>query len=339
MPAKQIFLSYSSEDRLRARLFVQALEERGWSVWWDRADIPPGGRFSRVIEEAIRDAKVVVVLWSARSVESDWVRDEADNGKKRGILVPALIDDVEVPLGFRQLQHASLAEWNGTADHPELQKLLEAVKRLAPPARGSFDETRRASWSGPTANAAAESKARGPVVEPPAVNRPINLGFDGPVVGGFPDGWFNSIGHVDGVSMSYECRVVRRPEVNGACLVLQKEGAHEEEFGSVMQRCPARLLAGRTLRFQGELRSQGVVRWAGLWLRADGDKQGNLYFDNMHRRPVRGTTGWTVYEIDAQLPTLTTWLNYGVVLSGDGQLWADNCRLLLWDDEGAWREW
>jgi len=58
-----------------------------------------------------------------------------------------------------------------------------------------------------------------------------------------------------------------------------------------MQRCPARLLAGRTVRFQGELRSQGVVRWAGLWLRADGETQGNLYFDNMHRRPIRGTTG------------------------------------------------
>jgi hypothetical protein len=340
MPGKQIFLSYSSDDRLRVREFVQALEARGWSVWWDRTDIPPGERFSRVINEAIREAKVMIVLWSARSIESDWVLDEADDGKNRGILVPVLVDDVEVPRGFRQLQHVRLVDWRGGLDDPDFQKLLEAVERLAPPDRENVEDMRRPP-SVPTADvdAATELRARYPIVAPPAVNRPINLGFDGPVVGGFPDGWFNSFGHVTGVSISYQCSIVPRPEVNGACLLLQKQGAQEDEFGSVMQRCPAGLLAERTVRFLGELRSKGVVGWAGLWLRADGDEEGNLYFDNMHRRPIRGTTDWTVHHIDAQLATLTRWLNYGVVLAGDGQLWVDDCRLLMWDDAGTWREW
>ena len=55
---------------------------------------------------------------------------------------------------------------------------------------------------------------------------------------------------MSGVSLSYQCRVVPRPEVNGSCLVLEKHGAHETEFGSVMQRCLARRLAGRTVRFE-----------------------------------------------------------------------------------------
>lgn len=106
-----------------------------------------------------------------------------------------------------------------------------------------------------------------------------------------------------------------------------------------MQRCPARFLAGRTIRFESEVRTHGVAKWAGLWLRADGDEQNDLYFDNMHRRPIHGTTEWTFYRIDAQLPERTAWLNYGVVLVGNGRVWVDNCSLLVWNEDGVWSEW
>ena len=43
-----IFISYASEDRLRAEPLAKALEEQGWSVWWDRT-IPPGETFDQVI--------------------------------------------------------------------------------------------------------------------------------------------------------------------------------------------------------------------------------------------------------------------------------------------------
>ena len=76
-----------------------------------------------------------------------------------------------------------------------------------------------------------------------------------------------------------------------------------------MQRCPGRLLAGRTIRIEGELRTANVSGWAGLWLRADADGEPNLFFDNMSRRPVIGPTNWTRYFIDAPLPVNTDWLN------------------------------
>jgi len=72
-----------------------------------------------------------------------------------------------------------------------------------------------------------------------------------------------------------------------------------------------------------------------LWLRADGDKEFNLFFDNMSNRPIRGTTPWTKYVIDAHLPEKTRWLNYGIVLEGRGAMWADNFRLMVWD-RGRW---
>jgi hypothetical protein len=52
----------------------------------------------------------VVVAWSRDSIDSAWVSEEADEGKKRGILVPCLLDAVESPIGFRSIQAADLSE-------------------------------------------------------------------------------------------------------------------------------------------------------------------------------------------------------------------------------------
>jgi len=71
-----IFISYASEDRERARILAQALEQRGWPVWWDR-EIPLGKAFDEVIEENLARAQCVLVLWSKASVGSRWVRAEA----------------------------------------------------------------------------------------------------------------------------------------------------------------------------------------------------------------------------------------------------------------------
>ncbi len=86
----------------------------------------------------------------------------------------------------------------------------------------------------------------------------------------------------------------------------------------------------------GELRTEGVSDWAGMWLRADAEEQPNLFFDNMSRRPVVGTTNWTSYFIDAPLPANVDWLNYGVVLSGTGALFVDNIQILAWRTDGGW---
>ena len=69
-----VFLSYARDDTPKARQVAAALEKAGHSVWWD-LHVRGGTQFSKVIEEALKAADVVVVLWSAQSVESPWVRD------------------------------------------------------------------------------------------------------------------------------------------------------------------------------------------------------------------------------------------------------------------------
>jgi len=121
-----IFVSYASADRDRARAIAQALTEHGWSVWWDRT-IPPGKQFDEVIEEALDAARCVVVLWSKASVASTWVKTEAAEAMRRKILVPVLIEDVKIPLEFRRLQAADLSHWNGEKAHEELQKFFASI--------------------------------------------------------------------------------------------------------------------------------------------------------------------------------------------------------------------
>ena len=105
-----VFVSYDSEDRERIKPLVDALEAKGWSVWWDR-QLRPGPNFAKTIRRELDAARCVVVAWSKYSVESDWCLDEANEGLQRGILVPARIDDVPLPLGFGQAYTASLIGW------------------------------------------------------------------------------------------------------------------------------------------------------------------------------------------------------------------------------------
>jgi hypothetical protein len=124
-----IFISYAREDRERAKALADVFEAHHWSVFWDR-DIPPGRKFSDVIAEELASAKAIVVLWSAAAVASDWVKDEAQEGANRGLLIPALIDTSAIPFGFRQIQTADLSDWGGDGSHPELQSLVGSVARV-----------------------------------------------------------------------------------------------------------------------------------------------------------------------------------------------------------------
>lgn len=124
-----IFISYAKEDRPRARTLAEALEQRGFSVWWDRK-IPVGKSFQQVIQEAVDEARCIVVIWSEHSVKSDWVQNEAEEGKRRNILTPVMLDEVKIPLGFRHLQAANLTNWQVGQEHAEFEGLLESIRNV-----------------------------------------------------------------------------------------------------------------------------------------------------------------------------------------------------------------
>jgi len=111
-----IFISYAHVDRDKVERIAAALEAAGHSVWWDR-NILSGAEFSKDIQKALEEARVAVVCWSRASVESNWVKDEANFAIREGKLLSGSLDGTEPPLGFRQYQCTDLMELDaGVAD-------------------------------------------------------------------------------------------------------------------------------------------------------------------------------------------------------------------------------
>jgi hypothetical protein len=127
-----IFISYLSEDRDRILPLVNALEKTGWSVFWNRM-IPPGGSWRQVIGSAIQNSRAMVVVWTEKSIQSEWVQEEAHVGRRKGILFSVLLDNVEPPFGFGLLQSANLAAWNNDSSYPIFIQLIESIATLLGP--------------------------------------------------------------------------------------------------------------------------------------------------------------------------------------------------------------
>ena len=124
-----IFLSYAREDEDRVRPLVAAFEAQGWSLFWDRR-IPTGQTWRSHIGAGLQNARCVVVAWSRHSIESQWVAEEADEGKIRQVLVPVLLDRVQPPRGFREIQAADLSRWQAGEPSERLTELLNDLHRL-----------------------------------------------------------------------------------------------------------------------------------------------------------------------------------------------------------------
>ena len=63
-------------------------------------------------------------------MKSEFVQEEADDGRERNILIPIRIEDSRPPLGFRAIQHEDLAGWKGEADHRRAKRLLKAIEDI-----------------------------------------------------------------------------------------------------------------------------------------------------------------------------------------------------------------
>jgi len=123
------FISYKREDAEIAGRVVTALRESGISVWWDDG-ITPRQAWDTEIEQAISEASTVVVLWSPRSVGSEWVRTEAHYGKDRGKLVPVVVEPCTIPIAFTLTQTVNLGGWQGNREDRQWRKLLTWITDL-----------------------------------------------------------------------------------------------------------------------------------------------------------------------------------------------------------------
>ncbi len=93
-----LFISYSHADAPFVEALENRLNEKHIRYWRDVHDLK-AGRLEAQIERAIRHNPTVLLVLSERSVESDWVRWEAQKARElekelgRDVLCPVALDD------------------------------------------------------------------------------------------------------------------------------------------------------------------------------------------------------------------------------------------------------
>lgn len=105
-----VFLSYSREDRPIAQAIAAEMQRLGVDIWWDH-DLLGGDDYRSRILEVLSRTPVAIVIWSRRSIESQWVVGEASAARERKILIPIHIDGAAPPLDFRPVHSIDMVAW------------------------------------------------------------------------------------------------------------------------------------------------------------------------------------------------------------------------------------
>lgn len=92
-----VFISYSSQDKVAAQAICHALEQNGIRCWIAPRDIPPGAEYGDLIDDAIKESTVVVILFSETAAASSWVKGELNVAfEEQKVIIPFRLD--ETPL-------------------------------------------------------------------------------------------------------------------------------------------------------------------------------------------------------------------------------------------------
>ena len=134
-------------------------------------------------------------------------------------------------------------------------------------------------------------------------------------------------------SANYEMKSEKNTEFsNQNVFMIESIKNKIEGFGTLMKNTKPDLYLGKTVKMTAYVKSNNVKSWAGLWMRVDHYTPTVLAFDNMSKRPIKGTTDWAKYEIVLFVPAEATSISYGVLLDKTGQIWFKDVILEVVND-------
>lgn len=132
----QIFLSYARQDKEKIENLYLKLSDVGFKPWMDTKDILPGERWRVAIEKAIHNSEFFLACLSTNSVNKRGflqreIKDALDIWEEKLdsdiVLIPARIEDCEVPESLSDFQRADLFEEGGWS--LLVKAIQEGVKR------------------------------------------------------------------------------------------------------------------------------------------------------------------------------------------------------------------
>ena len=127
-----VFISYSTKDKLTADAVCGTLESRGIRCWIAPRDITPGQDWSDAIIDGLTAARVFVLLLSSSSNISEQVKREVQNAVSEGLpIVPFRLEDVALSKHMRYF--IGTPHWLDALSPPleaHLERLAKTVHAL-----------------------------------------------------------------------------------------------------------------------------------------------------------------------------------------------------------------
>jgi hypothetical protein len=130
--AFEVFISYPHQNKTAADAACAMLEAEGISCWIAPRNIIHGAEWSEAIVDAIAEAKVMVLVFSAHANESPQIKREVERAVHSRIpIIPFRIEDVAMSRTFQFF--LSTSDWLEAFTPPlekHLQQLVVSVKAL-----------------------------------------------------------------------------------------------------------------------------------------------------------------------------------------------------------------
>jgi hypothetical protein len=170
--AHDVFISYAQSDREIAGEICSELERVGISCWWDVRDIGPGVSYQTAIVDALRIARVVLLVLSEAANRSDSITRESALAERSGaVLIPVRVADF-VPRDSLAYLLAT-RQWIDAFDARGYPRIVDAVWRALASIPPEGRAASHVSGAAPTEPAAPTTLPRAPARTGPAPRRGI----------------------------------------------------------------------------------------------------------------------------------------------------------------------
>lgn len=127
---QDVFISYATEDKEAADAVCGFLEDRGIGCWIAPRDMPPGALYGAPIVEAIDQSRVMVLVFSAASNDSQYVILEVERAVNRRVtIIPLRLQNV--PPSKDMEFFISAPQWLDASQGPLEQHLERLAQRIA----------------------------------------------------------------------------------------------------------------------------------------------------------------------------------------------------------------
>jgi hypothetical protein len=114
---------------------------------------------------------------------------------------------------------------------------------------------------------------------------------------------------------------------SNSCAFLASRDYKPLGFTTLQQTIEADNYKEQRVEFSGYVKTNLVSYWSGLFMKVEDIFGRVLAYDDMHDRPIVGTSDWAKFSIALDVPQNASKIIYGVVLSGKGEIYFDTLNL------------